>query len=492
MALYILGVISFALPGLSIPIATNAAGKGIAWTNCDASRGLAPNLQCANMTLPIDWEAPGSSNTFNLAMVKLPRSSNSSGKGLGPLFVNPGGPGGAAVAFVSAIARGMARVSPEILENFDIIGVDPRGVGESTRIICDPAIWNERASQFPTTKEDYDRLVSKNERLGESCLNMTGPLFNYVDTISAARDHEAVRLALGTEMNWLGLSYGSQLGAQYAQLFPDNIRTMVLDGIVQHSQSEASNILIETTAYSVALQKFFDWANTDDSSPLKGQNAEQLWYDILRNATETPIPVPSCENPESCFQDVTEDEIRLNAQGALISSKESSRLTLANALINASQGDARPFAPGRANEGDPSMYAGLAIGCQDWSVESTAFDVLQAKMRLGEVFAPLTKGASQSWTLQASCMGWPAPRRNPPAKLDVKTKEPILLVNSLRDPSTSYTWAVGMLGEIQNSVLLTRNGDGHTSWGKNGSTSEAINHYLITKELPAPGTVLDN
>jgi hypothetical protein len=89
-------------------------------------------------------------------------------------------------------------------------------------------------------------------------------------------------------------------------------------------------------------------------------------------------------------------------------------------------------------------------------------------------------------------VGWPAPLTNPPMKLNVKTQDPILMVNAIRDPSTSYTWAVGMLEEVKNNVLLTRNGDGHTSWGLGGATTNAINHFLITKELPAANTVLDS
>ncbi|KAH9875651.1 hypothetical protein IAQ61_003115 [Plenodomus lingam] len=479
----------FVSPVLSIPIISAATNKVITWTNCDA---LAPNLQCANMTLPIDWNAPGGGGTFSLAMVRLLRSSKgSSSERLGSLFVNPGGPGGSAIELVSAITKGLFPVSPNILERFDIIGVDPRGVGMSTQVVCDPEIWNERVSKFPKTKQDYDRLVSKNTRLGESCLKLTGPLFNHVDTISSAKDHEAVRAALGEEMNWLGLSYGSQLGAQYAQLFPENIRVMVLDGIVQHSQSRTSNILIESTTYAATLEQFFLWAEKDKTSPLKGRNVKQMWYRLLSDAMQTPIPVPSCEKPDLCFPDVTEDEIRLSAQEFLIPSTTSSKIDFANALLNASEGDAGQFAPTFAKDGDRSSYAELAIGCQDWFTGPISFEELQATMRMSEVFAPLTKGASESWTLQASCLGWPSPRSNPPAKLDVKTRNPILLVNSLRDPSTSYTWAVGMLDEIKNSILLTRNGDGHTSWGSQGATMDAMNHFLITKDLPAPGKVLD-
>jgi pimeloyl-ACP methyl ester carboxylesterase len=423
-------------------------------------------------------------------MVRLPRPSNSTMKRIGHLFINPGGPGGSAISTVASIAAGGRNVSSELLNSFDIIGVDPRGVGLSAGSQCDPDIWNERVSQFPKTKEDYDRLVDKNKRLGESCLNRTGDVVNYLDTISAVKDHEAVRAALGEKLNWLGLSYGTQLGSQYAQLFPENIRAMALDGMLQHSQAESSNILIESTAYAVELEAFFNWAGTNESSPLQGEDVEKLWYNILRNATDTPIPAPSCNNTV-CRSDVNEEEIRLNAQGFVISPTTARRTRFAQALLEASEGNATLLSSPLASESDPSLYAGITIGCQDWSSLASSFSGIQAKIRIGEVFAPLNKGASQSWTLQASCVGWPVPPRNPPAKLKVQVQDPILMVNSVRDPSTSYTWAVGMLEEVENNVLLTRNGDGHTSWGLGGATADAINHFLITTEIPAPGTVLE-
>lgn len=196
-----------------------------------------------------------------------------------------------------------------------------------------------------------------------------------------------------------------------------------------------------------------------------------------------------------CRNDVNEEEIRLFAQGHLISPTKSAKQAFADILTLASQGDGTLLSPGVAYEQKKGQYAGLTIGCQDWSTSasSSSFEDFQAKIRLGEVFAPLNKGASQSWTMQASCVGWPAPR-NPPQKLKIQTQAPILLVNALRDPSTSYTWVVGMLEEIEteNSVLLTRNREGHCSWKFNGATTVAINHFLMTAELPAPGTVLDS
>lgn len=479
-----------AAPTTSLPVSARAAKDSITWTKCDPAFKLPTNLECGNLTVPVDWNDSSCNDTITLGMVKLPRPSNSTAERRGYLFVNPGGPGGSAVSTVSGIASGRRKVSRDLLESFDMIGVDPRGVGQSAGSNCDPAIWNERVSQFPKSKEDYDRLVDKNRRLGESCLARMGDVLKHLDTISAAKDHEAVREALGEKMNWLGLSYGTQLGSQYAQLFPDNIRVMVLDGMLQHSQTESSNILIEGTAYAAELTAFFKWASTNDSSPLKGQDVEQLWYQILKNSTTTPIPAPGCDNV-SCRTDVNEEEIRFNGQNYVLSPTQASRTTFARALLQASQGNATLLSSSLASDEDPSLYAGITIGCQDWSSYASTYEDFQAKKRIGETFSPLNGGACQSWTLQASCVGWPVPIMNPPAKLKVQTQDPILMVNAIRDPSTSYTWAVGMLEEVQNNVLLTRNGDGHTSWGLGGATTDAINHFLITKELPKAGTVLD-
>jgi pimeloyl-ACP methyl ester carboxylesterase len=495
MASHAFFVVLAVVPALAIPILPLAPRDGITWGNCDAFPWLDDHLQCANISVPINWDAPDG-DTFTLGMVRLPRPSNNSAERIGHLFINPGGPGASAITTVANIASGFVNVSSDILNSFDLIGVDPRGVSQSAESSCDEDIWAERVSLFPKTQEDYDRLVDKNRRLGESCLNQTGDIVNYLDTISAAKDHEAVRAALGEQMNWLGLSYGTQLGAQYAQLFPDKIRVMVLDGMLQHSQSEATQILVESTTYAVELEEAFKWAATKDASPLKGQDVEKLWYSILKTAADKPIPNSNCgPDNKKCYADVTEEEILFNAQGFLISATEAARLNFANALLQASEGDAAAFSSFLPWRGDPTLFAGITIGCQDWSPTASSFEDFQSKMRMAEVLAPLNKGASQSWTVQASCVGWPAPPRNRPAKLKIQTQDPILIVNAIRDPSTSYAWAVGMLEEIENSVLLTRNGDGHTSWGFDnyaGATTAAIDHFLITKEAPAPGTVLDS
>lgn len=312
---------------------------------------------------------------------------------------------------------------------------------------------------------------------------------------SVAKDHEAVRVALGNDpINFVGLSYGSQLGAQYAALFPDNIRTLALDGILQHSQSQAANLLIETTSYALALSHFFKWASADNSSALKGQNVESLWQELLTNASTAPIPALSCNNT-NCRSDVNAEELRSNAHSFLTFAGKDNGLgasweLLATALSNASHGDASALSTSFT---DPSAVSFLAIGCLDWiSRDFSALPEILAQQRMVREYAPLTQGASQMWTLQHACLGWPVETVNPPKKLDIKTNTSILLTQSTADPSTGLPWALGMVEEIENKVLVLRNGDGHTSLPLGGETAEVIVEYLVTGKAPSPGLVLNS
>jgi pimeloyl-ACP methyl ester carboxylesterase len=208
--------------------------KAISWVECPAETGLPSEVQCGQLSVPIDWDHPEGEH-FDLGLVKLAAKADAGSK-IGSLFINPGGPGGLASEMVAALVQ--AQELRELLTGaFDVIGLDPRGIGLSHAVQCDPAIYNERTTVFPTTEAEYEAMVDRNRRLGESCRERTGPLLDFIDTISAAKDFEAARIAVGDDkLNFMGQSYGSQLGAQYAQLFPDNYEVLALDG-VSSSQS---------------------------------------------------------------------------------------------------------------------------------------------------------------------------------------------------------------------------------------------------------------
>lgn len=261
--------------------------------------------------------------------------------------------------------------------------------------------------------------------------------------------------------------------------------------MLQHSQSEAANILTESTSYQLVLTDFFAWAATNETSVLHGRDVEALWRELLANATQTPIPAPTC-NGTTCRTDVNAEEILFNSQAFLhfkpaIPGLGASWADFASALHNASQGDASALSSSLT---DPSAISGLAVECLDWTHNaSLTLAGMRAKKAMAEHYAPLTQGASQSWALQHQCLGWPVPVANPPAKLHVKTDAPIVMVNSYADPSTGFPWALGMLEEIDNKVFVSRDGVGHTSFALGGETTQVEIEYLITGRAPRDGLV---
>lgn len=143
--------------------------------------------------------------------------------------------------------------SADLLDNYDIIGLDPRGVGLSAGISCDPDLWNARKSIWPHNEKEFDDMVTANRAFYASCANLTGSLFNHVDTTSVAKDFELLSLELGDEkLNLFAQSYGSQIGEQYAELFPENVGRMALDAILDHSTSEVSGIFVEVSHFATA------------------------------------------------------------------------------------------------------------------------------------------------------------------------------------------------------------------------------------------------
>ncbi|KAK2595457.1 hypothetical protein QQS21_006797 [Conoideocrella luteorostrata] len=463
----------------------------IVWGPCPPI--FSTNVTCATYHAPLDWQNPLQHGNISLGMLRI--KARNPAKRIGYLFLNPGGPGGQASQSVNSIARSTGKINPELLDRFDIIGLDPRGVGLSTPVQCDVDLWNQRTSFFPQSEQAFNELVNKNKLISESCRKKSGRIVDFVDTVSAAKDHEAVRLALGDgPATFFGLSYGTQLFTQYAQLFPNGIRALLLDGLLQHSQSEYSNLLIESSTYEATLREFFRWCTAHEECVLAKEDAQKTMLEVLSKAKRAPISTPGCDK-KSCRSDVTEEEILFATQAFLTSTSTWPKLAIA--LQEAGRGNATIFARaqglavGDAYE-DSYLFGGASIQCQDWSHSDTTLYQLQQKQILSATMSPITKGTSQSYQIQASCIGWTAPLRNPEKRVKYNGNQTILSVNSIHDPSTSYTWALGLQNELGNSVLLTRNGSGHTSWHLNGEATKIQNAYLVNLTLPEPGVVVDS
>ena len=468
--------------------------------------GTAPNLDCADLEVPVDWNHPDGEK-ITLGMTR--HRAGSPEKKVGSLVYNPGGPGGAGSVSAIAQALGLAPYSNATAEYYDVIGLDPRGIGMSTPVKCDPELYNKRVTLFPSNEEEFNSMVAANKALGESCRDKTGALFFHLDTTSAAHDLEAVRQALGEDkLNWIGLSYGTMLGAAYAELYPNNVGRMVLDGNVDHSLSETSALHAESSTYEDALNQFFLWCNTIatlEECPLKGRDLPNVFDQLVATANKSPIPALECSGNASspCRPDVNGEDIRTNIQGngylafvpALTGVPNSGWATLAGALNATLAGDASGLSSSIAtSETDPS-YPGIAIGCLDWYHNATTFSDVMYRQQMANYIAPHTRGASQTYRYQTACIGWPADVQNPNHALDQNAMSqvpPILMVNAYHDPESSYVWAEGLRTQIPSAVLVSRNGSGHTSYSLEGEATSLIDAYLVYGALPAENTVVNS
>ena len=437
---------------------------------------------------------------------------------IGYLMMNPGGPGGNPLGPNGTGDLGLSPNSEywrssQLHQYFDIVGPDPRGVALSTPLKCDPELWNtaHQLSLFPANEDSYNEMISAWEAAGKSCAEKSGEILNHVDTESVARDFEAIRLALGDEpMNFIGFSYGTQVGSQYAELYPDNIRAMVLDGILDHTQDETYSLETEIGGYEASLNSFFTWCAENKTCAFHDTPHFPTRFDnFITAANQDPIPAPQCHNTSSprypCYLTATGYDILTILKDLLSfpfvpNGYGTSGLAGTSQLLHTAflKNDSSFF----STQNISTMaydYAYTAISCQDWNRTLLSWPEYQVKMHMASIIAPRTRGQGEFWRLQARCMNWPAPVVNLPHSIqptfrDRKSKTPVLLVNALWDPATAYAWAVSLARQFgeRNAVLLSRNGSGHTSWYYKGDTHFAVNNYLIGLKVPKAATVLQS
>jgi pimeloyl-ACP methyl ester carboxylesterase len=471
--------------------ASGEAEAAIKWHGCGAD--FPKNVQCGELAVPLDHGDPRGAK-IRLGFNRLPAQDRA--HRVGSLIVNPGGPGGAGSEVVAAQAAGIPLLHPSLRRRFDLIGMDPRGVGRSTPVRCDPAVYNRPVSMFPGNRAAFARLARYARDLGRSCLKRTGRLLGHLDTLSVARDMEALREALADgKLNFLGLSYGAEIGTLYAERYPKRIRAMALDGILDHSIGTQTLFADDTAAYEDTFNRFAAWCAQTADCALHGRDVAALFDSLTQRADAQPIPVAQCATAP-CRSPVTGDDIRLNAYNALLfmnpipAIREPGWSGLAQALAAAESGDAGAFASSLAQSSRDGQFAGLAVNCVDYRPLIGDWDDFVATTLLAHALAPHTLGAGEAWPGLMNCMRWPVPTANPPHRVRVHGAPPMLLVNATHDPSTPYRWAVNVRDQIPGAVLLTREGDGHTSSLLSQSrTNDAIARYLLTRTTPPPNTV---
>ncbi|KZB85062.1 alpha/beta hydrolase [Amycolatopsis regifaucium] len=448
-----------------------SAAPRIDWKPCATE--YAPTLECASLRV---------SGVFSIALAKLPATD--AGRRVGSLLTNPGGPGGSGVTVLKYGGRGFALDKPEMAEvrqRFDVIGFDPRGVGASTpAIACGPDLHDPAVSRFPKNRADYEKLIAHNRVSGAECLKRTGPALSQVDTWRAADDVESIRTALGEpKVNWLGVSYGSELGAVYAEKYPKRVRTMVLDGAVDHSRPTRQAILDETIATEGALNDFAKWCTTSAECVLRGKDVLATYDALMR----TPGGVPAKE----LGRNLTAEEMSAGIYGGLILPAFWPAVAQGIADSTAEKPDASALAP--YAQLDPSYGAYRAIGCHDFGAPFTSYADMKAMQGLVKTLAPHAWRYSEFWDMASGCAGWPVASAYLPRPQQVRGAAPILVVGGEHDPATPLVWARGLARNIENSTLLVDAGYGHTGLLNSACVRDEEVKYLVSGVTPAPGKV---
>jgi pimeloyl-ACP methyl ester carboxylesterase len=463
--------------------AANAAlPTTLTWTSC-AGAGSGPSAaQCADLTVPLSWSDP-QGPTISLHLSRLPALDQKDRVGV--MLFNPGGPGQPGAELIAAEGRSLLPAG--IQQRFDVIGFDPRGVGLSTAVACTGAALSPNVAVFPDSPAQFGAIQRQSATYGSSCVTHSTPgLVANVDTISAARDMDVIRAALGqTKISYLGLSYGTFLGQTYARLFPHHVQTMVLDGTMDHAIGARAFLDDQAAAVSSVFGRFTQWCTQTTACALHGRNVTAIWDGLLARAARTPIPAPHATGGPTT---VNADAIRmalpnLLPYGPTSSLAPSTWPVLGEAIAQAQAGDASLLADNSDVDQPETAYA--AVSCQDFPPLLTGYADAEARLEQARALSPHTGGASEAWLMTDLCASWPVAPTDPWGPQKITGTPPILLANTRYDPSTPLTWAQGLHREIQNSGLLIADVTGHTAFVNSACARAAETNYLITGKLLA-------
>jgi pimeloyl-ACP methyl ester carboxylesterase len=450
------------------------------WAACED----APAVQCSTLRVPLDWSRPRGPKV-SIALTRLPARDRQ--RRVGSVLFNCGGPGCPGAQVVKLRPEVF---TPLLRERFDIVGFDPRATGESTPVKCGLPAFDPTLPTYPANEADYRRLVEFNKALARSCRKMTGSYLMNVASPAVVRDIEAIRASLRDgNLNWLGLSYGTMLGALYAERYPKRIRTLALDGALDRGLSEPGMLGAEATAAEDGFERWAAWCAGSPECPLQGQDVLRVWDDLITAANRSPIPAAGLGRGVTGedIQNATDSDYLLFKRPTAFAPV--SWLSIGPAIVKALHGDASDFATQVGEPPTDPAYGERAIECLEFPVQTRSFAEFIGRTTIARIIAPHLGGANQTGRLISKCLGWPRPRGNPRHFLHVEGAPPSLIVNATHDPSTSYVWALSMQAQIPRSVLLTRDGDGHTSYLSSPCAQEAIDRYLIERVLPRPGSV---
>lgn len=455
----------------------------ISWADCEGG------FECADVKVPLDYAKPAAGD-LEIAVVRK-RASRQSAR-IGSLLVNPGGPGGSGNQFLRNAGH---LFGTDLQERFDLVGFDPRGVSDSDPVRCLDGKQLDRffgTDNSPDDQTEVTAISTVSEGFAKGCAAKSGNELPHVGTPNAARDMDVLRAALGDRrLTFFGASYGTYLGAMYAELFPKNVRALVLDGAIDPKLSAMELNIEQAKGFETALRSFARQCVAAAGCPLGNKSvnaAVQRITGLLKQVDRKPLTSSLGDGRE-----VTESWAVLGIATALYSKEYWTVLqTALDQAIKKNDGTMLLRLADSMIERRPGgdytnqMEANLAVNCLDKPYPATAEAFAKEAASAAKVaprFGPFVVWGS------LPCAFWPAKTTEPPKALTADGAKPILVIGTTRDPATPYEWAQKLASQLASGVLLTFDGDGHTAYLQgNRCVSEAANRYLVEGKPPKDGT----
>lgn len=447
-------------------------------------RGCEDGAQCAQLEVPIDYAKPDA-GTIKIAVLKRAAT----GKRQGSLVVNPGGPGGSGVDYANAADF---IVSRDVRKAYDVVGFDPRGVQRSAPITCysDTQLDAYLAGDpTPDTPAEETSFMNGSKAFGAACKARAPKLVGHVSTVEAAKDMDVLRAALGSpKLDYLGKSYGTFLGATYADLFPKNVGRFVLDGVVPPDLSNTAVNRGQAEGFERATRAYVRDCIAGGDCPLGSTEAAGVKriQDFLKQLDAKPIPVTN----DARVKQLTEGWASMGIAAAMYD--QGSWSTLTDAFRQAFRGDGNglmSLANSYAERNSSGGYSGnimqviSAVNCLDREGSSDPKSYERDAADFAKV-AP-TWGKMLAWGT-ASCGTWPVAATGKPKRITAEGADPILVVGTTRDPATPYEWSVRLNNMLADSRLISWDADGHTAYMRsNQCVDNAVDAYLLEGKVPS-------
>ncbi|MFA7297069.1 MAG: alpha/beta hydrolase [Dehalococcoidia bacterium] len=457
------------------PAEAQSGSSTLAWRACGAP------FECTTLRVPLDYARP-TDRQIEVALVRQPARDPERREGA--LLVNPGGPGASGIEFTRAIAGSFAA---DIRDRFDIVGFDPRGVGESTPLVCHDSIQRLAGlDPVPATDDDWAEAAQLAREFAALCAQRGGDLLPHLGSVDVVHDMDRIREALGDQqLSYLGYSYGTLLGLLYADRYPDRVRAFVLDGAIDPAIGADEGMAAQAVGFERAIDGFN--ANCRARSCPLAADGRDPWaavIELVDRARTRPIPSAAADRAAG------PGEVFTGAMQALY--RPGSWRALERAVTEARGGDGSTFVRltdaylGReGNDYANQSEMNAAVNCLDYEYarDPAHYRALQPTLaavapRIGPSMAPMG----------LLCAYWPAPAQ--PLRLAGGAPSPTLIIGTTNDPATPYEWAIGAHRALPNSVLLTHEGDGHTVYlTGNRCVDAVVNAYLLALTTPQDGAI---